>query len=206
MSGTRAAQASQTRTRIIAAARELFAEQGFAATSTEQVLLRAGTTRGGLYHHFTDKVDLFAAVCETLQAEAAAAITAAVAMTAGRGAGAFEVLITGCDAWLDHMAASDVRRILVIEAPAVLGWERWNELDRRHGYRLLREGIRASQAEGCLPTIPADELATLLNGALNYAVMMARGPDPAARLERTRVALHGVFAALTAQTGPHRQS
>jgi len=199
MSGMRATRASQTRARLIAAGRALFAEQGFAAASTEQILVQAGTTRGGLYHHFTDKADLFAAVCEELHAEADLAITAAVAAAAGRGADAFATLAAGCDAWLDHMSTHEVRRILVIEAPTVVGWERWNAQDHRHGFDQLRAGIRAAQIEGRLPAIPTDDLAILLNGAMNYAVMMAREPDTAAQLTRTKVALHAVLAALRTQ-------
>lgn len=202
----RALQAVQTRDRLLAAARRRFANQGFAATSTEQVLADTGVTRGALYHHFRDKADLFAAVCEQIQAESAAAIEAAVVTAAGAGGDSFAVLLAGCDAWLDHLASGEARRILVLEAPTVLGWERWSELDRRHGFALLREGIRAAQEAGSLPAIPTDDLAILLNGAMNSAVMTATGPDATTQLAASKAALHTILDALRAYGSGARQT
>jgi AcrR family transcriptional regulator len=95
--GGRASQAAETRSRLVSVSRELFAGQGYAGTSTEQVLANAGVARGALYHHFKDKADLFAAVCEALHAEAAA-ITAVVTAEAEQGTGALGRLLAGCDA------------------------------------------------------------------------------------------------------------
>jgi AcrR family transcriptional regulator len=197
--GKRAAQAIQSRTRLLTAARRLFASQGFTATSTEQVLAETAMTRGALYHHFRDKADLFAAVCEQLQVEAVAAIASAVAAAQGKGADPFAVLVAGCDAWLDYVATGDARRILVLEAPSVLGWQRWNDLDQRHGFALLREGVRAAQDDGALPPMPGDVLAVLLNGAMNYAVMAATGPDATEQLAASKAALHAILEALRAR-------
>lgn len=197
--GKREAQALSTRRRIIDAARELFAARGYAATSTGQVLERTGVARGALYHHFADKAELFAAVCETLHGEVTTALLDAVHDTAAGGGDAFDRLLAGCDAWLDAMASGDARRLLVIEAPAVLGWERWNEMDERHGFALLRAGIQAARDEGSLPPIAVDDLAILLNGAMNHAVMMARGPDAATQLAGSKEALHAVLHALRHQ-------
>jgi AcrR family transcriptional regulator len=124
--------------------RGLFASQGYAGTSAEQVLANAGMARGALYHHFRDKADLFAAVCEALHAEAAAITTTVVTTAREQGIDALGRLLAGCDARLDYMSTGAARRILVLEAPAVLGWERWNELERRYGFGLLREGVRAA--------------------------------------------------------------
>ena len=201
--GKREAKALSTRRRIIDAARELFAAQGYAATSTGQVLEQTGVARGALYHHFSDKAELFAAVCETLHGEVTTALLDAVHNTAAGGGDAFDRLLVGCDGWLDAMASGDARRLLVIEAPAVLGWERWNEMDERHGFALLRAGIQAARDEGSLPPIAVDDLAILLNGAMNHAVMMARGPDAPAQLARSKQALHAVLHALRSQANSH---
>lgn len=200
-SGKRAMQAADTRARLVAAARELFTGQGYAGTGTDQILAQAGTTRGALYYHFTDKADLFAAVCEQMHAEAATAITQAATAAVSSGADAFAVLVAGCDAWMDHMAGGDVRRVLIIEAPSVLGWERWNDLDRRHGFGLLHQGILAAQADHSLPDIPVDDLTILLNGAMNYAVLSAQDPETTAQIERGKLALHAVLAAMRSQAG-----
>lgn len=204
METPRAQRAAQTRGRLVAVSRELFAAQGYAGTSTEQVLAHAGATRGALYHHFRDKADLFAAVCDALHAEAVAAVSAAVTATTDRGSDAFDALVAGCNAWLSYMASGAARRLLILEGPTILGWERWNELDHRHGFRLLRDGIRAAQDEGCLPDIPTDELAILLNGAMNHAVLTIQGTDPAPDLERRQAALHALLSALRSSAAPPR--
>lgn len=179
----RARKSAETRARLIAAGRALFAEHGYAGTATEQILARAETTRGGLYHHYRDKADLFAAVCTVLHEEAVAAIEAAGGRTP------YEMLRQGCEAWMDHMAGPAVRRILLVEGPGVLGWVRWNDLDRAHGFALLRQGVQAAQAAGALKPIDTDALALLLNGAMNQAVLAADNPAALAPLKRAFRAL-----------------
>jgi AcrR family transcriptional regulator len=174
--GVKAERAQATRETLLRAARELFATQGYAATGTEAILAAAGVTRGALYHHFADKQALFAAVCESLHAAAGQAIET----DADAAPSAFEGLIAGCMSFLDFMIRPDVRRILILDAPSVLGWESWNEMDRRHGFGLLIEGVEAAVAEGALAGDPLT-LAVMLNGALNYGVVWAgQSEDPAA--------------------------
>jgi len=171
---TNAERSAATRGRLLAVAREQFARDGYAGTATEAVLGEAGVKRGALYHHFRDKADLFEAVCRDIAAEAVEAIRAAAAgeMTA------FDRLVAGSLAWFDAMMRPDARRILVIDAPAVLGFERWDAIDRENGFRLLLEGVRAAHREGelCFDG-PADALAVLLNGAMNGAVIHAGAVD-----------------------------
>ena len=179
--GVKAQRAAATRTRLVAAARALFAAEGYAATSTEAILAAAGVTRGALYHHFADKQALFAAVCEQLHEEAEHAIEA----DADAQGSAFDGLTAGCLAFLDFMAAPQVRRILILDAPSVLGWEAWNEMDRRHGFGLLMAGVRAAIDEGSLEGDP-ETLAVMINGALNYGVVWAghgEGPEALVRLK-----------------------
>lgn len=174
--GPHAERTERSREALTAAAARLFAQQGFAATGTEQVLADAGLTRGALYHHFKDKRDLFDAVCQRLHAETAAAILAAAEAQADPVDG----LIAGSLAFIDHTARPEALRILLIEAPSVLGWPRWNEIDRAHGFGLLVEGARAAVEAGALSGDP-EVLAHLLNGALNQAVVWAaQSGDPAA--------------------------
>lgn len=187
MADKRARKSADTKARLIAAARALFAEQGYAGTATEEILARAETTRGGLYHHYADKADLFAAVCTVLHEEAVAAIEAAGGRTP------FERLRQGCEAWMEYMAAPAARRILLVEGPGVLGWARWNDLDRAHGFALLRQGVQAAQAAGALRPIDTDALALLLNGAMNQAVLAAGDDAALAPLKR---AFHSLLEAL----------
>jgi AcrR family transcriptional regulator len=174
--GPHAERTQRSREVLTAAAGRLFAEQGYAATSTEAVLAATGLTRGALYHHFRDKRDLFEAVCIGLHEEAVAAILRAAEPEVDPVDG----LIAGCLAFVDHVVRPHARRILLVEAPSVLGWERWNELDRAHGFGLLLEGVREAVAAGALAGDP-EVLALMLNGGLNQAVVWAgQSADPAA--------------------------
>ena len=192
--GTKAERAARTRAALIEAARTLFAERGFAVTSTEDVLAAAGVTRGALYHHFADKADLFAAVCDRLHGEAAAAIVAAVDGELARGGDPLDVLVAGCDAWIDNVARPQARRILAVEAVTVLGLDRWTEMDRRHGAALLRAGVEEAQAAGLLTLLPAGDLTVLLNGAINHAVLAAAGEAEAT--DRLKASLRVLLARL----------
>lgn len=183
---TNAERSATTRRRLIDAARPLFAAEGYSAAGTERILAAAGVPRGAMYHHFSDKADLFAAVCEAIGAEAARAVLAA----AEGQAGAFEALLAGSVAWLDSVARDDVRRILLVDAPMVLGWERWHDLDRRHGEALLREGVRAAfEARELRFAAGAEPFATMLNGALNALALrsVSRSDRGAARDRRQAV-------------------
>jgi AcrR family transcriptional regulator len=179
--GPHAERSQKSREALMAAAARLFAEQGYAATSTEAVLAEAGLTRGALYHHFRDKRDLFDAVCQRLHAETAAALL----VEAEAQADPVDGLIAGCLAFVDHMARPKARRILLVEAPSVLGWARWNEIDRAHGFGLLVEGVREAVAAGALDGDP-EVLAHLINGGLNQAVVWAAQSDDPAAMDRLK--------------------
>lgn len=166
--GVKADRALATRARLVAAARELFARDGYGATGTEAILAAAGVTRGALYHHFADKQALFAAVCEDLHGE----MEGAIETDADAQASAFDGVVAGCLAFLDFLARPEARRILILDAPSVLGWEAWNEMDRRHGFGLLVQGVSEAVAEGSLAGEP-ETLAVMINGALNYGVVWA---------------------------------
>jgi AcrR family transcriptional regulator len=123
--GRKAEQSDRTRAALVRVARQLFADRGYAATSTEEVVQQAGVTRGALYHHFRDKSDLFEAVFLEIQDEARDRI---------RGAGSvpsefWERFRAGFDEYLNHSMDPSIQRIALIDTPAVLGWERWRELD-----------------------------------------------------------------------------
>ena len=172
-------RSTATRARLIGVARVLFAEHGYAATGTEAILAGAGVRRGALYHHFADKAALFEAVCMVVSEEAVPAIDAA---TAGID-DPVEALVRGSVAWIDFMVRPDVRRILAVDAPTVLGWERWEALDRQLSYAVLRAGVQAGIDAGALAAgCSAEMLATLLNGALNGLAL--RVSAPGARVPR----------------------
>lgn len=182
-------QGLQSRARLVAEARRLFERDGYAATSTEALLASTGLTRGALYHHFRDKKDLFAAVCDAVHADLAQAIEAATAGVIDAQA----QLIVGSAAWIEAVSAPGPRQVLLIDAPAVLGAAEWQALDERHGFRLLREAVlQILQPEGSAAERRADALAAALNGAINALVhWRARHDGPASRL-----ALHAALQQL----------
>jgi AcrR family transcriptional regulator len=183
-------RSAKTRTALLGVARNLFAAHGFAGAGTEAILQEAGVRRGALYHHFADKAALFEAVCVAMHGEGVTAIEAACAGIADP----MTQLERGCRAWMDHMARPDIRRVLGLEAPGVLGWARWNELDQAHGLALLRAGLHALPQK----RIDADDLTILLNGAMNAAVLAA---DPQAQPEEFARMKDSVITLLRAAAG-----
>ena len=150
-------QSDRTRAALVRVARSLFAERGYAGTSTEEVVQHAGVTRGALYHHFRDKNDLFEAVFVEIQDEARARIRGA----AESREAPWERFRAGFDEYLNHSMDPTIQRIALIDAPAVLGWERWRELD--YTLDLLQNALRGLQEQGAIgPQHPTDELAHLL--------------------------------------------
>ena len=116
---TQAQRAADMRGALIAAARPLFAAPGFADVSLEAIVRDAGVTRGALYHHFADKTEVFAAVFEQVEAEMAARMGKAIAAAAVTDP--VEILRLGAAFWLDACADPEVQRIVLMDAPAVLG-------------------------------------------------------------------------------------
>jgi AcrR family transcriptional regulator len=193
----RQAQRSEaTRAALVAAARPLFAERGFAGVGTEEIVRAAGVTRGALYYQFRDKQDLFAAVFEQLEAELAQRIGAVVA-----GAGAPDpvaALRAGTDAWLDACAEEELRRIVLLDAPAVLGWARWREIGLRYGMGLVTAGLQAAIDAGRLAPQPVAPLAHVLIGALDEAALyVATADDREAARAEVGAVLDRLLAGLT---------
>jgi AcrR family transcriptional regulator len=176
-----------TRGRLLAAGRKLFAARGFAATSTDDILREAGVTRGALYHHFRDKTDLFEAICRELSEAAMRKIEEAVDGVDDP----IKALEAGCLAWMDFVLRPEIRRLLIVEAPAVLGWQRWLELDEAHSFKLLREGIAEALSAGVIQFDgTAESIAVMLNGAINASVLrLSDGPEEEAAGRRSVVAL-----------------
>jgi AcrR family transcriptional regulator len=167
-------QAEATRAALLQAARPLFAELGFADTPTEEIVRRAGVTRGALYHHFRDKQALFAAVFEEVETE----LTQHIIAVAAAAPDAFARLVAGNEAYLDVCLDPAIQRIALIDAPAVLGWDGWREVMSRYGLALIQGGLQAAMDEGALERQPVAPLAHALLGALSEAAMViARAQD-----------------------------
>jgi AcrR family transcriptional regulator len=189
-----------TRQRLVAAARTMFAERGYGGVGTEQIVQAAGVTRGALYHQFRDKADLFAAVAETAQAEVAHRITSGAESDGPLDP--MTALYAGVRRFLEACADPAVERILLLDGPAVLGWQAWRDLADRYGLGLLQHGLQAAMDAGAITRQPVEPLAHVLIGALDEcALYVARATDPAAAREQCTAVLEQLLRGLTPHAG-----
>ena len=183
-----AARSEATRARLIAAGRALFAKHGYAAVGTEQIVKRAKVTRGALYHHFEDKRDLFRAVHEALESEGMQRIGATLAEAPLDDP--VEVMRLGVRAFLDTAVEPGRARITLVDAPSVLGWAEWREIDLRHGLGLTIAVLQAAVDAGRVARVPVEPLAALFVAALGEAgIRVATADDPNAERARVEKAL-----------------
>jgi len=155
------------RASLMAAARGLFLQRGFAATGTPDIVAAAGVTRGALYHHFADKEALFAAVVEA----EAQAVADAVRGADYAGMDAIEALIRGGQVYLSEMRLPGRSRMLLLDAPAVLGRVRLAEIDAATGGATLAEGLLAAQASGAMVGGAVGPLAGILSAGFDRAAL-----------------------------------
>ncbi len=191
---TKAAQREATTAALTKAARTLFAERGYANVGTEEIVKRAGVTRGALYHHFRGgKEELFRAIVVQISAEMAGSVRA-VAVSIDDP---WDALVGGIDAFLDACALPEVQRILLVDGPAVLGWDVWRTIDAEYGLGLLEGALERAIEAGRLPPQPARAAAHVLLGALDEAAMVvARADDPLAAREEMGQTVHRLLEGL----------
>lgn len=172
---TQAERSEATRSALIAAARPLFAEHGYAGLSAGEIVAGAGLTRGALYHHFGGKKELFAAVVEQVEAE----LTQRIAEVALAQEDPFDQLRTGLAMFLEACTEPEVQRISMIDAPAVLGWEAWREMGMRYGLGIIKVGLQLAMDRGDIDPLPLDPLAHVLLAAVDEgAMLVARSAEP----------------------------
>lgn len=175
MSGTRSEQRAATRRALLQEGRRRFAADGYHDVVLAEVANGIGVTKGAAYHHFGSKSGLFRAVVAEVQEE----LGARVAREAGRFADPWEQLRAGCRAFLAAGADPAVRRILLVDAPTVLGWDEWRAMDEDASARHLGDALRTLIDAGVIADQPVEPLSRLLSGAMNEAVLwLARSPDP----------------------------
>ncbi|MGP9812629.1 TetR/AcrR family transcriptional regulator [Rhodopseudomonas sp. NSM] len=187
---TNPARSSTTRSALIAAAREAFIARGYSGTGTPDLVEAAGVTRGALYHHFVDKQALFRAVIEAESAAVAAEIE-----TVPMDGSPIAALIAGGEAYLTAMAVPGRTRLLLIEAPAVLGRAEVDAIDARHGVRTLREGVQAAIEAGAIKPLPVEATAQFLGAAYDRAALaIAGGADCGECSAALRAMIEGLAA------------
>ncbi|MFI6867116.1 TetR/AcrR family transcriptional regulator [Nocardia sp. NPDC050406] len=190
---TQAERSDTTTSELVAAARNLFGHKGYASTSIAAIATAAGVTKGAAYHHFTDKAALFRAAFVAEQEWMATELE----QVAAAAPDSWTALLDGTRTFLERSLDPRFRRIVILEAPAVLGWETVREIESAHTLRVLSSGLALAAAENKLtpgdPTIRPH----LLFGALcEAAMLLARTPNPTTALPHvvaeTRQLLEGL--------------
>ena len=172
--GARAQQRERTRTALLDVSRRLFATRGYAAVGLAEIVGTAGVTKGALYHHFEGgKTDLFRAVLAQVQAEVARTVVAAAAAEDDP----WERLTAGCRAFLTASTDPAVRRIMLVDGPAVLDWSEWWAMDEAEAASHLAELLTALVDAGILVRRPVAPLTRLLSGAMNEVALWLAGSD-----------------------------
>ncbi|MGI2296350.1 TetR/AcrR family transcriptional regulator [Paenibacillus sp. GXUN7292] len=157
------AETTETIRKLIEIARMHFTEYGYANAALESIVHEAKLTRGAVYHHFRSKKELFRVVLEDVQREVAGRVESEAATSED----SWQQLYLGCRAFIMAAVEENNRRIMLIDGPAILGWETWREMDKNHSMRLLREQLDIMQRQGDLQMVPLDVLTYFISGGLN---------------------------------------
>lgn len=173
---TQADRTATTRAALVAAGRQLFAERGFAATSTEELLAAASVSRGAMYHHFSGKEGLFEAVHEAVESD----LTRRVVTASLNAESPLAQLKLGIASFLDQCRDPEVQRIALLDGPTVLGWAKWHEIEERFALGLIKAAVASAIASGELAEQPVDPVAHAILGAMIQAgSVVALAPNPA---------------------------
>ncbi len=195
MSRARTEMIEATRARLIASARQAFATQGYANTSMDDFTARAGLTRGALYHHFGDKKGLLAAVVAQLDGE----MDARLQHFSDAATDPWSGFCERCRGYLRMAQDAEVQRILLQDAPAVLG----DTGSQQHCVESLRQLLEALMHSGVIQKVPSIALAQLINGSLvNTALWIARDTHPGERLEEGLLSLELLLQGLKQSVTP----
>jgi AcrR family transcriptional regulator len=192
-SRTQAERSEATRKKLIGTARRLFARRGYGGVATEEIVRAAGVTRGALYHHFDGKAGLFRVVFEQLEAELAHRF----AEEALSVPGAWDAMAAGLRLFLEVCREPEVRQIALIDAPAVLGWSAWREVESRYSLGLIRVGLENLIEAGIAAPQPVDPLAHAILGMLTEAgLYVANASDAEAAKAEMEQVLQGMLEGL----------
>jgi AcrR family transcriptional regulator len=164
---------------IHASARELFATRGFAATTIDDIAKGAGVAKGAVYHHFGSKEEIFERVLDGIFLEIAARLRA----VAGASRGLFEVMVKGTEIYLERVTAPEVKRIILVDGPAVLGWNKWREIDQRHFGRMLKAPL-AQMLGDKLNAADIEAQFHLLSGAIMEAALISATSKDSRKMAR----------------------
>lgn len=191
---TQEERSTATRAALVDAARRLFGERGYAAVGTPQIADAAGVTRGAMYHQFADKAALFRAVVEKVEEDLTGRLGEAVVAAGAQDPAA--ALRAASDGWLDASQEPEVRQIVLLDAPVVLGWAGFRDVALEHGLGLTEQLLQAAMDAGQLAPRPTRTLAHVLIGALDEAAMViATAEDRETARAEVGEVVHALLAA-----------
>jgi AcrR family transcriptional regulator len=194
---TQADRSAATRDALVAAARRLFADQGFADVPADAIVAEAGVTRGALYHQFADKTALFSAALEAVEADIARRLADDVA--AAGISDPVEALRRAVGTWLEICVEPEIHRIALIDGPSVLGWGRWREVCQQHVFGLVQALLAQGIEAGRIRAQPAAPLAHVLMGAGDEAALyVAEAADRGQARAEMLAVLDQIIAGVTA--------
>jgi AcrR family transcriptional regulator len=177
--------AAQTRAAVVSAAITRFAADGYAATTIDAIADEARVAKGGVYHHFASKAELFEAAFVAMETRLLERVTAGLAGVTDP----LELMVTGIDLYLAECSEADFRRIALQDAPAAIGWVRWRAVEEKYFLALVTAGLAGLARIGYgIP--PGDLAARMLLAALNEAgLSIAAAPEPEAERLRARAVM-----------------
>jgi AcrR family transcriptional regulator len=195
MTRTQAERSAATQQALLTAARRLWGQRGYAAVSTPEIALEAGVTRGAMYHQYPDKAKLFLAVLEAVEMDVIERLGAVVAARQPKTPAM--ALRIAADAWLDIASEPEVRQLVLLDAPSILGWAGFREVSMRYGLGMTEQLLTAAIEAGELKRQPTRPLATVMIGALDEAAMsIANAEDPDQEKADVRKVIHNLIDGL----------
>jgi AcrR family transcriptional regulator len=192
---TQTERSAATRQALVSAARRLWGGRSYAEVGTPEIAEAAGVTRGAMYHQYADKAALFKAVLEEVETEVMERLAAAVA--AAHPKSPAEALHVAADAWLEIAREPEIRRLVLLDGPGVLGWAGFREISQRYAVGTTEQLLRAAMDAGELAPQPVRPLATMLIGALDEAAMIiANSSEPEREQAEVRTVVHNLIDGL----------
>ncbi len=180
---------------ILKAAEKEFATRGFEATTIDQIAARAGVAKGAVYHHFQSKEEIFEQVMNGMLAVIARDLPA----QAAKGKDPLDSIVKGTEAYLLAVTAPNANRILLIDGPAVLGWNRWREIDQRHFGGMMQSPV-VHEMRKQLKQSEIEALLHLITGAITEAALVAATDrNPRKKARELAAGLRLLLAGLAAQ-------
>jgi AcrR family transcriptional regulator len=194
---TQAERRASTWRAFVDAARGLFAEKGYGGVTIGEIVVRTGMTKGALYHHFKDKRSLFRAVVEEIEEELDEEVLEAARKSRDENRDPFGAFMTGIYAYLDACLRQDVRQILLLDGPSVLGWVEWHGIDAEYAIAQIEGGLKVLMELEVVEAQPIGPLAHLIHGAtVEAALFIATADDPGKAREEMGSALRRLLEGL----------